>query len=213
VTKSLARQTDYVAAIWKRWLDSVQNIFEVGRMLIEAKLKLDHGAFLEMVNGQLPFGEDAAQRLMAVARNPLLSNADHGRLLPPSWQTLYELSRVPEPTLQRALTDGTVTPAMERAEARALMPDAKREIQRASILCPFCQTDVIFDTARARPNHEALKHITLTALVRSRILECLCGATIETEERVSGLHAPGAGKGYCAEVEGTPPVARVTARK
>jgi len=30
------------------------------------------------------------ERLMAIARHPLLSKAAHGPLLPPSWRTLYD---------------------------------------------------------------------------------------------------------------------------
>jgi hypothetical protein len=35
-----------------------------------------------------------AQMLMAVARHSVLSNTAHGRLLPPSWRTLYELTKL-----------------------------------------------------------------------------------------------------------------------
>lgn len=37
---------------------------------------------------------DDAQRLMQIASNPALANATHVSLLPPSWGTLYELSRL-----------------------------------------------------------------------------------------------------------------------
>jgi hypothetical protein len=34
--------------------------------------------------------------LMAVARDSVLSNRDHGHDLPPAWRTQYELSRLPK---------------------------------------------------------------------------------------------------------------------
>ena len=73
--------------------------------------KLEHGSFEAMVRTKLTFGPDVAQRLMAIARNPVLSKADHGRLLPPSYQTLYKLATIDKKlgdgTLQKLLADGT----------------------------------------------------------------------------------------------------------
>jgi hypothetical protein len=40
--------------------------------------------------------------------------------LPPSWGTLYQLSQVEDGRLERALTDGKVTPEMSRQDARKL---------------------------------------------------------------------------------------------
>ena len=34
--------------------------------------------------------------LMAIAEHPAISNTNHGSYLPPSWGTLYELTKVPE---------------------------------------------------------------------------------------------------------------------
>jgi hypothetical protein len=59
---------------------------------------------------------------MAVATDRTLSKATHvslSPLLPPSWGTLYELTKVEPPTLAAALTDGRIHPAMER-NARAV---------------------------------------------------------------------------------------------
>lgn len=62
-------------------------------------MTLPHGAFLEMVERELPFSQRTARMLMAIGRNAVLSNRHHGADLPPSWRTLYELSRLPEERL------------------------------------------------------------------------------------------------------------------
>ena len=59
-----------------------------------------------MVASELPFGERTARRFMTIANHPILSKANHGSLLPPSWGTLYELSKLPEPVLTDALKSG-----------------------------------------------------------------------------------------------------------
>jgi hypothetical protein len=53
-----------------------------------------HGEFLAMVENDLPFGDRTARRLMAIARDPRISNRTHASILPPSWMTLYELTKL-----------------------------------------------------------------------------------------------------------------------
>jgi hypothetical protein len=55
---------------------------------------------------------------MAIAQHPILANRTHGSVLPPSWRTLYELTKVPDSELQRALEDGRVHPGLERRDVR-----------------------------------------------------------------------------------------------
>jgi hypothetical protein len=129
---------EFGQADWKVWADrindawqkSINGILESGRLLIRAKDKLDHGNFEKMIQSELNFGENTAQRLMNIARNPTLANPDHGQLLPPSWRTLDELDRAErklgEGTISRWLAEGTVTPKTERREIVALIAPPKR---------------------------------------------------------------------------------------
>jgi DNA-directed RNA polymerase subunit RPC12/RpoP len=98
----------------------VTSILEVGRLLIEAKAGLVHGEFLAMVEGELPFGVNTADKLMRIARHPVLSNSEHVHNLPPSWGTLYDLSRLPVPLLQQAISDGRITPELSRSDVARL---------------------------------------------------------------------------------------------
>jgi phage N-6-adenine-methyltransferase len=115
----VAGRREWAARICQRWQESVEAIIDVGRLLLEAKAALP-GEFQAMVEGDLAFGSRTARMLMAVAVHPLLADRNHGSALPPSWRTLYELSRLPRPVLVKALADGTITPEMERSEAEAL---------------------------------------------------------------------------------------------
>ena len=70
---------------------SVEAIIEVGRLLVKAKADLAHGEWGRLFEDDLvPFGQRTADRLMAIARHPVLSNSTHVSNLPPSWGTLYE---------------------------------------------------------------------------------------------------------------------------
>lgn len=56
---------------------------------------LGHGHWLAMFqNKEVPFGERTGQMLMTVADDGQVSNAKHASLLPPSWYTLYELTKL-----------------------------------------------------------------------------------------------------------------------
>lgn len=57
---------------------------------------------------------------MAIAANPVLADPTHVSSLPPSWGTLYELSRLDEPVLLKAIQDCRVHPKMERKDVAAL---------------------------------------------------------------------------------------------
>jgi hypothetical protein len=40
------------------------------------------------------FDPRTARMLMTVAKHPIISNRNHGSVLPPSWRTLYELTKL-----------------------------------------------------------------------------------------------------------------------
>jgi hypothetical protein len=84
------------------WQSSVDGILRTGCLLVAAKAdpKLPRGQFEAMIEKDLPFKPRTAQRLMKIARHQLISNATHVSLLPPSWGTLYELTRLPVESLQ-----------------------------------------------------------------------------------------------------------------
>lgn len=116
----------YAAAIAAAWRQSLESVLEAGRQLVAAKAALAHGEFEAMVEGDLPFGPRSARMLMAVAKDPRLSDRNHGSALPASWRTLYELSKLDGDSFQAALAAGTIKPDMERKEARALRRGDRR---------------------------------------------------------------------------------------
>jgi hypothetical protein len=69
---------------------------------------LPHGEFEKMVADDLQMSPRTAQRLMEIARHRIISNATHGSHLPPSWRTLYELTKVDDTVLKAAIKDGRV---------------------------------------------------------------------------------------------------------
>lgn len=99
---------------------SAEAIFEVGRLLIEAKAALPHGEFEAMVENSLPFKASSAQRLMIVARDGRLANPAHVQLLPASWGTLYELTKLDDQQFAAGIERGVIRADMERKHVKQL---------------------------------------------------------------------------------------------
>ena len=119
----------YAQRISACWRQSVGAIIQVGVLLNEAKERLPHGEFGPMIETQLPFTASTAQRLMAVADDPRLTNPALAQHLPASWYTLYELTKVDNAVFSEKLADRTICPDMERADAVALIrPHGSRAV-------------------------------------------------------------------------------------
>jgi len=102
------------------WQKAVESIIETGKRLIHAKEKVEHGQWLKIFEGNKPFSERTAERLMAIARHSILSNPANLPVLPPSWSTLYELSQIPENILSRYIAEGKIYPELIGLEAHEL---------------------------------------------------------------------------------------------
>jgi hypothetical protein len=83
-------------------------------LLNEAKDELDHGEFLAMIEDKLPFGARTAQMLMGIAKHPIIGNAKYISHLPPSWGTLYELTKIPDEELKQMIAEGRINSELER---------------------------------------------------------------------------------------------------
>ena len=112
----------WAARITECWRSSVEGIIRTGRLLIEAKADLPHGAFGAMCSRDLPFSDSTAQRLMAIARDNRLSNPAHVQLLPASWGTLYELTKLSDDEFETAIEQKVIRPDMLRGEAELIRP-------------------------------------------------------------------------------------------
>lgn len=96
--------------------------FQVGERLIALKEQAkNEGIKWGDVCERLPFNRSTAHQLMAIADNSALSSdVLHAKHLPSDWTSLYQLSRIPEPELEKHIEAGRVQPNMSRADAAAL---------------------------------------------------------------------------------------------
>jgi N6-adenosine-specific RNA methylase IME4 len=118
-------RTEWAARIGCRWQDAcagmLEATFQIGRDLIEAKNELDHGEFIPMIENDLPFGKRSAQMFMAIAKDSKLAKANFNSLLPPSWQTLYKITRFDDEVFDRLIDDGTINRDCTYAEINKVL--------------------------------------------------------------------------------------------
>jgi hypothetical protein len=106
---------------------------EAGRELIAAKSKLAHGHFQGLFEpGVLRVDQRTAEMLMRIAENAVLSNSNNYSILPAALNTLHQLSRMPAPSLHRAIKNGKVTSTITIKQAKALV-GAKKAVRPARV--------------------------------------------------------------------------------
>ena len=120
IATNLTERQKYAARITKAMSGTVQAILETGQLLVEAKVKLKHGDWLELVENDLPFEARTAQRLMAITHDTRLTNTTHASYLPPNWTTLYQLSQLHDDEFERGIEQGVIRPDMKRSEVKRL---------------------------------------------------------------------------------------------
>jgi len=115
---------------------TVQGVFRMGRMLIAAKVALDHGEFTKMIESDLPFDASTAQRLMKISRDPRLQKAANSQLLPTAWNTLYELTKLDDEAFAQAVGSGAISEQTTLNDARALRPSYTPRALRGPVSDP-----------------------------------------------------------------------------
>jgi Protein of unknown function (DUF3102) len=125
---------EFVRLITDRRTDAVENLVAIGQHLRAAKEELDHGEFGPMLK-RIKFSEGTARKYMAISAHPVISNRSNWNALPPSWTTLYELTKLPPDVLEARIADGTITPDFEGTAVTSLKgaPAGSRNLHRRDL--------------------------------------------------------------------------------
>lgn len=168
----------WIERITAAWRSSLEGVLETGRLLIEAKAALAHGEFLPMIENDLPFGRRTAHRLMAIAQDSRLSNGTHASHLPPSWYTLYELTKLPDEQFEAKLANGEIHPEMQRKDVAGINRKLSKAADEARVLSlvpvagkfrtlvidPPWDYGALSIAGRAAPRYATMSHEELLAL-------------------------------------------------
>ena len=155
---------EYSTEIGKLWDHAKQSFLIIGRYLNQAKERLAHGEFLQLVEKELPFGRGQAFQLRAVA-----TMVDTGKVLedelPSSPSIAYELSKLEPLELEEARKQGLLRSTTTRAQLRdwrrgkslsglSGISDESRQRLKVALVKKIEKLEI--DLARAR---DELKHL------------------------------------------------------
>lgn len=110
---------DYVEAITTAWHSAREEVIRVGQLIAQAKAELPHGAFTAMIEEELPFSANTAQRLMKIGTDEKLTNTALVQHLPNSWSILHELTKLDNNKFLEGIGTGRIHSDMSRKDAIA----------------------------------------------------------------------------------------------
>lgn len=108
----------YVREISRLWKQAQESFVTIGRYLLEAKKRLEHGEFEAMVANELPFSKTVAYQLRTAAE-AILTGRLEKESVPPSYSTVYLLASLDDKALEKAKAERLVRPDVRRAEVLA----------------------------------------------------------------------------------------------
>jgi hypothetical protein len=113
----------YIGRIQAAWHRATESILEVGSELNDAKSALSTLEFRKLkteLEDQRIMSAPTISKLMTIASDNRLTSPARAKLLPPSYNTIYELTRVGDKELSDAFKAGVITPETERSFAKGL---------------------------------------------------------------------------------------------
>src|SRR3954462_513992 len=118
VVQSLGNREEYAGEITRLWGQAQEKFFLIGKYLMQAKIKLPHGEYEDLIARDLPFGKKAAHMIRAAAEA-----IESGRLrteeVPPNYSVVYALATLTDEQLMMARSEGLVNPNVTRPKVMA----------------------------------------------------------------------------------------------
>lgn len=109
---------DYAEVIGTLFREAEERFVQIGTFLEEAKAKLQHGEFQELISSRLPFGPRAAQMMMAAAK-AIKSGMIPLDIVPPSYSVVYQITTLTDTERQQAVEEGVIRSDMHREDIAA----------------------------------------------------------------------------------------------
>ena len=108
---------NYLISITSAWNKAAMSIIEVGRQLNEAQNDLSKIEFRQLkreLEDQRIMSSSTITKLKMIANNVVLTKEENQKYLPPSYETLYLLSRIEENELSEAFENQLISTETQR---------------------------------------------------------------------------------------------------
>ena len=108
---------NYLISITSAWNKAAMSIIEVGRQLNEAQNDLSKIEFRQLkreLEDQRIMSNSTITKLRMIANNVVLTREENQKYLPPSYETLYLLTRVEDDELEKAFVNQQISTETQR---------------------------------------------------------------------------------------------------
>lgn len=145
--KEVVQFATEIASAWHR---ATKSILEVGKLLLDAKERLSPAEFRELKRGLTDakiISSSTLSKLQKIAGNAILTKPDYQELLPPSYETLYQLSGHEDQILEGKILEGEITNRTQQKDVRSIFadPDVKSSKGKINFVTVKCDLGKITD--------------------------------------------------------------------
>lgn len=162
-----------IAASWRK---STEAIIETGNLLNQAESKFTHEQYSSLRDyliTEVGMSNSVISKLKTIARNPILIDPNYHHRLPPSYATLYQISKIEEDKLKNALDEGEITSLTQLKDVTAKFgsltrkPRKKNDIQ-TNLTVTFSGDLAVLDVDLLRSLREVLASLQQHITVKTR---------------------------------------------
>lgn len=148
---------------------TLEDILELGTLLIECKTSLPDGQYLATLD-LVGLDHRVAQMYARIARNPVLTNAKTFSHLPPHYSKLNLLAHLDDADLQQAVDEGRVWPSMKVKDVKALVETTRVSRSQTKTPAAVVADEKLLPQARLRKAaHQVMGGIDLDPIVSGTI--------------------------------------------
>jgi hypothetical protein len=137
VVQNLGSREEYAGEITRLWGQAQEKFILIGKYLMQAKIRLPHGEYEDMIARDLPFGKKAAHMIRAAAE-AIESGRLHANEVPPNYSVVYALATLTDDQLTLARSQGLINPKVTRpkifAFKRSFLPPSDADRSDRSLL-------------------------------------------------------------------------------
>jgi hypothetical protein len=150
-TLSIADYAKIINACWRKTADGV---LETAVACAQAKKSLTKDDDRKALVDKLDFSAATFSKLVVIGECKALQTSQTKAILPPNYTIIYELAKLEDAELKRALSDGIVTPKMSRASLKLWSGVGSTKEH---------EDEVVFGTLRIKSDYDSRKKMQLEA--------------------------------------------------
>jgi hypothetical protein len=119
LTERVAEAANLIAASWRKSTESIIETATLLRMADDQLPPAEYSMLRDHLIKNVGMSASVISKLKGIARNPVMLDPNYANRLPPSYATLYQLSKLEEPILEEGIKSGEITSVTQLKDVHA----------------------------------------------------------------------------------------------